>query len=74
MTIRCRAPCWNRTYGKYRSSRGGGVILNKDMRNEGSCGLSLGGGIYLIDESCKCIGFDHWDNHKPNKKIVEVKT
>jgi len=72
MTIRCRAPCWYRTYGKYRRTRRDNVILNKEMKKEGTCGLSVGGGIYLIDKTGKCISFDHWDNHKPKQQeIVE---
>jgi len=61
MTVKCRAPCEYRTYGKYLRTRRGHKILNKNLRDEGTCTLSVSAGGATIDEFGRCLNFKHWD-------------
>jgi len=61
MTVRCRAPCMWRSYGKYRRTRRGHKVLNKEPRDEGTCALSVEAGRVTISEDRKCLKFRHWD-------------
>ena len=61
MTIRCRADCASRTYGKYRRDSRGKKILNKDVRDEGTCVLSISSGIVVVDRAKTCTSFHPWE-------------
>ncbi len=60
---KCRMPCQYRTWGKYRQTATGKIILNKQMQPEGTC---LGSPV--IDESGKCTTFRSWEEYLKLKK------
>jgi hypothetical protein len=58
---KCKMPCYWRTWGKYRQTASGKIILNKGVRSEGTCL-----GSPLVDENCKCTTFLSWEE-KPKE-------